>query len=1005
MRRSGLVLLLALAVLSWAPAASATPVATSDSDYSALGRVFPDPLAGCSGPVCSPTAQGNTPATQFIQYLEFVDALGYMNSKPEWSRYLEVWPLDDGQFVGNDLGRLEFTPKAEYQSAGLPTTDLERKKSDLFVLRVTDESVPDKDKKRYALSLSIHGIERAGLEGGTRAAEDLVTAATTGKADDPVVPREVDPAAPTFAEVLRETIIYFTYPNPDGWRRGSVSEGGFFFQRYNGNGVDLNRDWPDIGFSFRPYSGLSEPESRALAAFFDDVKSSTGDEFDAGDDLHGQPTADALSYTLLPHGRHDFAKDQRIRDTAIAIHRNSERALLWSPIIKPNDAPPGSGPPCVPGPVGDACAQIYGQTWGTVYDTINYTTTGALGDYFDSSIGLGADGIDNEMSFSHLDKNIVFDPHTEQLHVDGNKALIFAHLARILDPQPKLIEVPGRQGYIPSARLKRAQSDFQPGAPAGTSPQADIAEQAGTPAADQPGSIEFPFEVQRNATTFNGGMRVDITKESLQGVGNALLTLKLQCKRCDDHPGVKESDDWVTVSEDFNQSPVYLQAGLTAAVNRPQPAQWRALLDGPAVARMSVDFSSERATTDGPTGGDDPPVLRGYDVANTDFFKDLNRYFADSGERFVPVRSPSSLAGLRSLVVADRTLPPGLADGIRDWVHAGGNLVLTDGALQALPSFTSIPAAAIKRQTVYVGSVAFAEEEGGDTTGKPLAQNVRQPGSRFGGGSAQKRRQTFEPTPLGFSIQNAESGADESHARQWHVDKAAFKAAGGDVVATSSTESANSGAADFDNVTVGQLRLGEGTIRIAGALLPQPTEEFDHPQGIEPYALTYTGYILACNLIDCTIRAGTADTGCVRSGRQIRGKRVGRALLGRTRARQRRVLGGRLLSRRGDVDRYCLRGGGTLRIAYRRRARLVLTNSSRATLRGISRGSSVRALRRKLRGERRVKVGRNVWYLAPSRRARLVFKVRRGKVRELGLASKRPTRTRRAARRFFRGSR
>ena len=136
------------------------------------------------------------------------------------------------------------------------------------------------------------------------------------------------PTRPTIAEVLRKTIIYFTYPNPDGWRRGDVSEGGVFFQRYNGNGVDLNRDWPDIGFSFRPYSGLSEPESRALATFFDDVKATTGDEFDAGDDLHGQLTADALSYTLLPHGRHDFAKDQRIRDTAIAIHRASEKALL-----------------------------------------------------------------------------------------------------------------------------------------------------------------------------------------------------------------------------------------------------------------------------------------------------------------------------------------------------------------------------------------------------------------------------------------------------------------------------------------------------------------------------------------------------------------------------------------------------------------------------------------------------------------------------------------------------
>ena len=115
-----------------------------------------------------------------------------MNQKPEWKRYLEVWPLDgqlgDGSgsglgsdaFPGNNLGKLEFSPKKEYQSAGLPTTTLERKHADLMVVRVTDESVPDKGKKRYALSLSIHGIERAGVEGGTRAMEDLVTACDDG---------------------------------------------------------------------------------------------------------------------------------------------------------------------------------------------------------------------------------------------------------------------------------------------------------------------------------------------------------------------------------------------------------------------------------------------------------------------------------------------------------------------------------------------------------------------------------------------------------------------------------------------------------------------------------------------------------------------------------------------------------------------------------------------------------------------------------------------------------
>ena len=43
------------------------------------------------------------------------------------------------------------------------------------MLRVTDERVPEADKKLFAFPLSIHGIERAGAEAGVRAAEDLAT--------------------------------------------------------------------------------------------------------------------------------------------------------------------------------------------------------------------------------------------------------------------------------------------------------------------------------------------------------------------------------------------------------------------------------------------------------------------------------------------------------------------------------------------------------------------------------------------------------------------------------------------------------------------------------------------------------------------------------------------------------------------------------------------------------------------------------------------------------------
>src|SRR3954470_17225876 len=461
---------LAALVLALPATAEAGPVAASDGDYMAYGRVFPDPQSqgSCPGGPCSPHRQGNVPAQSFIGYQELVSGLDFMNRTPQWARYLEVWTLDGkngdndstapgtdekANFPGNNLGSWEFTPRGKAHSAGLPTSDAGRTKSDVFVLRVTDETVPDAGKKRIALSLSIHGIERAGVEGGTRAMEDLVTAAYAKRLGKPILTTKgLSVPVPTFGDVLRKTIIYFTYPNPDGWRRGDVNDlstekgPGVFYQRYNGNGVDENRDWPDIGYAFRPYSALSEPETRGLSAALQDIRVNGG-PFSAGDDLHGQLGADSFSFTLLPHGSHDFAKNERIREAAKTINLVQQDVLSWSPQTRPTPRPPANS---VNGPPSQASQPMYGQSWGTVYDTINYTTTGALGDYFDSSIGLRADGIDHEMSYSHLDKDIAFYPPIEQLPVAGNVGLIHAHVAEVLDPRQAAFPSRGLKGYVPA---------------------------------------------------------------------------------------------------------------------------------------------------------------------------------------------------------------------------------------------------------------------------------------------------------------------------------------------------------------------------------------------------------------------------------------------------------------------------------------------------------------------------------------------------------------------------
>ena len=159
--------------------------------------------------------------------------------------------------------------------------------------------------------------------------------------------------------------------------------------------------------------------------------------------------------------------------------------------------------------------------------------------------------------------------------------------------------------------------------------------------------------------------------------------------------------------------------------------------------------------------------------------------------------------------------------------------------------------------------------------------------------------------------------------------------------------------------------------------------------------------------------------GCVKFRRGVRGRRLGPARLGRTRKAQRSLFKKAKLRPRGGVDRYCITGGGALRIAYptarlirplgrsqrkriRTRAVLVLTSSRRYQIRGIRPGSGVRNLHRRLRGERRVRVGASVWYIAPGRATRLAFRVRGRRVREIGLADKRLIPSHRAAKRLLR---
>jgi hypothetical protein len=175
---------------------------------------------------------------------------------------------------------------------------------------------------------------------------------------------------------------------------------------------------------------------------------------------------------------------------------------------------------------------------------------------------------------------------------------------------------------------------------------------------------------------------------------------------------------------------------------------------------------------------------------------------------------------------------------LRGFVERGGNLVLTDGAIRNLAYMGVVPRSAISTFSVYAGYVGFTSDGNTDTYDDPLAANVNQPGAAEGDGH---RHQTYEPVPIGYAIQN-EDGADFNSSPVWAVDQTTWENAGGRTAGTTTP----------DQVTLGELKLGRGTIRIIGALLPMPTEQYYHPFGLANYALTYTGYQVLQNTLQWT---------------------------------------------------------------------------------------------------------------------------------------------------------
>ena len=234
---------------------------------------------------------------------------------------------------------------------------------------------------------------------------------------------------------------------------------------------------------------------------------------------------------------------------------------------------------------------------------------------------------------------------------------------------------------------------------------------------------------------------------------------------------------------------------------------------------------------------------RPYDVSNTDYFRDLRKHVSSPIEE---VRNFRKIDGLDTFVVADATI--GQTDELASFVKDGGTLVLTDAALKMVPNLLDIPSKAVERGYAYVGYSDLDRSH-------PWTE-----------GLYARARQTYDPVGLGYPLLMerdqywpCQSGGGECEKSPtlnsspiWSIERADWEKAGGVTVGTVDPPKDRKGGAEgqeTNKTSIGVVDSGRGRIIIFGALLPSPSEDFDHWFGLNPYTLTIAGQEMLLNAI------------------------------------------------------------------------------------------------------------------------------------------------------------
>lgn len=450
-RFRAVVFLVALFVSLIPGQVGATPVCTD-------GYEGGPPLTVCGGRVF-PEASNSIdyvqylpdPATGFAEYQHGIEYLARL-----YPRWISTFTLSD-RFSDDDA--VSVGPDGVRSTASQDSGD----GNEIFVIKITDHNVPDEGKETLLYSLSIHGDEKGGIEGGVRTAEDLAIAAEEGGsiADgiagyESTTGRDPDINSYPVSDVLANEVVYLVDFNVDGWRRGDrfASRPGLY-TRGNQLGVDLNRQMPTVGYINPSRNPLQESEMLFGNRFMKEVsQAGVGGQMAYGADVHGEGQSRAWADIMYPAGQFDSVKHRRLMSIAERTKSVIDESLFMGipDMIEEEtggDAGEGiedSGAPANTIPTKPA-------RWGTVWDTLGYTDTGFLGDYLATE--LGVTGMDYEIAFNHSDTRAYGRPWGvlfQENYINATRAIIKTAMAYAMTERQDFadfeIDPGGRVGYV-----------------------------------------------------------------------------------------------------------------------------------------------------------------------------------------------------------------------------------------------------------------------------------------------------------------------------------------------------------------------------------------------------------------------------------------------------------------------------------------------------------------------------------------------------------------------------